>query len=133
MNGFGSPAPPPQAAKAFVRQWWGLVRQRPAITATLLDSNASLEFVNEGGPAEGLVCLALGANGMQELTIGGLGPGESKSVSVEPPAEGPFECVWGCSDVRGRTYVGSYDGRHRRLKRREHLPLEDVFRELYDR
>lgn len=131
MNGFGTPAPPPQAAKAFVRQWWGLVPQRPVITATLLESDGSLEFVNEGGLAEGLVCLALGANGMHELAIGSLGPGESKSVQVEPPAEGPFECVWMCSDARGRTHVGSYDGRHRRLKRREQLVLEDVFRELY--
>jgi hypothetical protein len=131
--GFGVPAPPPQAAKAFVRQWWGLGRQRPVIVATLLDSDDSLEFVNEGGPAEGLACLALGANGMQELAIGSLGPGESKSASIEPPATGPFECVWACSDTRGRTHVGSYDGRHRRLKRREHLVLEDVFRELYDR
>ena len=133
MNGFGTPAPPPQAAKAFVRQWWGLGRQRPLIVATLLASGETLEFVNEGGPADGLVCLARGRDRMRELTIGSLGPGESRSVSIEPTTGERFECVWMCSDARGRTHVGSYDGRHRRLKRMEHLALEDVFRELYGR
>ena len=75
------------------------------IALTLLESPASsessLELVNEAGPAEALVCLVLGADEMQELAIGSLRAGESKSARIEPPAEGPFECV--CVGVLGRT------------------------------
>ena len=133
--GVSAPPPNPFAARELARLLLGRGTQRPLIALTLLEGpgsdGATLEIVNEGGPADGLTCLARSSVGMQELPVGNLGPGESESVRVEQPPDGAFECVWACSDSRGRTHVGSYDGRHRSLRRRERLDLEAVFRELY--
>jgi len=55
-----SPPPPPQAARAFVRQLFASGGGKPVVVATLLDDPdshaASLEFLNEGGPASGVEC-----------------------------------------------------------------------------
>jgi hypothetical protein len=134
MVGF-SPPPPPQAARAFVRQLFRTGGGRPRIVATLLDDPnthaASLEFLNEGGPANGVECLAEIADRLQHVTVGSLAPGDVTSVALDALGDGEFRCVWACSDEARRTHIWSYDGRHRRLSRRQHLALPDAFRELY--
>ena len=130
-----SPAPPPQAARAFVRQLFRGGGGKPAVVATLLDDpdshQSSLEFLNEGGPAEEVVCIAKADGRMQQVAVGGLGPGEAKSVGLGAPAKSDFQCVWACSDASGRMHIWSYNGQHRRLKRRQRVALQDVFREKY--
>jgi hypothetical protein len=39
--------------------------------------------------------------------------------------------VWACSDLSGRTYIWSYDGQHRRLRRSQPLVMRDMFDEMY--
>ena len=65
-----SPPPPPQAGKAFVRQLFNRrVGRKPILAATVLDHPdegwSSLEFVNEGGPAEDVACFAMVSGRMQ--------------------------------------------------------------------
>jgi hypothetical protein len=135
MSGF-SPPPPPQVGKALVRQ---LLNRRagpkPIVAATLLDHPqegwSSLEFANEGGPAEDVTCLATVAGRMQEIAVGSLAPGETKAIRVDEPPAGEYRCVWVCSDRRGRRMVSSYDGRQLRMKGRQGVALGDAFRELY--
>jgi hypothetical protein len=103
--------------------------------ATLLDdpgaNGASLEFLNEGGPASTVECLAQVVGGFQHVAVGALATGETKSVAVGPVQAGVFRCVWACSDTSGRTHIWSYDGRRRRVGRRRRPALQDVFDELY--
>lgn len=105
------------------------------LVATLLDdpdtAEASLEFLNEGGPANGVECLAQLVGHIQHVAVGSLATGEAKSVAVGRLPDGDFRCVWACSDASGRTHIWSYDGRHRRLWRRQRTALQDVFDEMY--
>ena len=135
MTGF-SPPPPPQAARAFVRQIFGGRRGRPEVVATLLDDAdshvSSLEFLNEGGPANAVECLAQIVGRTEHVAVGSLGPGEVKSVALAGPLPaGDFRCVWACTDANRGTYVWSYDGQRRHLRRSRRAALDDLFRELY--
>src|SRR5689334_22145939 len=130
-----SPPPPPQAARALVRQLSRSGGRKPVVVATLLDDPdsqaASLEFLNEGGPASGVECLVQIVGGIQHVAVGGLATGATESVLVGPLVKGDFRCVWACSDRKGRTYIWSYDGQHRRLRRGQRAALQDVFDEMY--
>jgi hypothetical protein len=130
-----SPPPPPQAARAFVRQLFASGGGKPVVVVTLLDDPdslaASLEFLNEGGPASGVECLAQVVGRIQHVAVGGLATGAAESVALGPLAEGDFRCVWACSDAKGRKYIWSYDGQHRRLRRGSPAALQDVFDEMY--
>jgi hypothetical protein len=105
------------------------------VVATLLDEPgsqaASLEFLNEGGPASQVECLAQVEGGVQHLAVGGLAAGAAESVAVGPLSEGDFRCAWACTDAKGRTYIWSYDGQHRRLRRGQRVRLEEAFDEMY--
>jgi YD repeat-containing protein len=118
-----------------VRQLFKRGGGKPVVVATLLDdpdaNGASLEFLNEGGPANAVECLAQVVGRLQHVTIGTLATGETKSVAVGPVQTGVFRCVWACSDAGGRTHIWSYDGRRRRLGRRRRTALQDVFDEMY--
>lgn len=133
VTGF-SPPPPPQAARAFVRQLFSRRSSAPEITATLSDEpgsgHATLEFVNEGAEAVGLVCLCRTGLGLEELELGRLGPRSTTSATVGAEA-GPFQCVWSCADRRGRRYVWSYEGRRHRLRGRDRRTLEALFAAAY--
>jgi hypothetical protein len=118
-----------------VRQLFKSGGGKPVVVATLLDDpdaqGASLELLNEGGAANGIECLAQTIGGIQHLAVGPLAPGEAKSVAVGSLPEGVFRCVWACSDASGRTYIWSYDGRRRRLRRHQRTALQDVFDDMY--
>lgn len=106
---------------------------RPAVSATLLDHAdgglSSLELLNEGGTAENLVCLAETGGRLHQFELGTLGPGETTTARVEPPASGDFRCVWLCTDAKGVEHIWSYDGRHEHSKGRH--AGETAFRLLY--
>jgi hypothetical protein len=110
--------------------------KRPVVTATLLEHaddghSSSLEFSNEGGPAENVVCVAEVGGRVQQIVVGTLAPGEAASVHVATAGSGAFRCVWSCFDLHGRQHVWSYDGRHERRGRRRRVSVDDAFRELY--
>ena len=60
MTGF-SPPPPPQAARAIVRQLFSLRGSSPRVSATALEEHdtheSSIEFLNEGSQADNVRCL----------------------------------------------------------------------------
>jgi hypothetical protein len=117
---------PPQGARAFVRELFRGVRHAPEVSATLDDSEGTLEFLNTGGsPAVGLRYVT--SNSAHD--VGNLPPGESAAVRIEGPLAEPFRCVWSCESGRGRL-VWSYDGRRRRVRR---AGLDDaaLFRAMY--
>jgi hypothetical protein len=104
------------------------------VSATLLDhadggSSSSLEFLNEGGTAENLVCLAEAGGRLHQIDAGSLGPGETTATQIELPASGDFRCVWLCTDAKGAQHVWSYDGRHEDSKGQ--LSAEAAFRRMY--
>jgi hypothetical protein len=106
------------------------------VSATLLEhadggASASLEFVNEGGPAENLECLAEAAGRMKQVQVGSIGPGETTTARIELPASGDFRCVWLCTGTKGTHHVWSYDGRHEHSKGPRRLAAEAAFRQLY--
>jgi hypothetical protein len=108
--------------------------RQPVVSATLLDhadggSSSSLEFVNEGGPAENLVCLAEAGGRTQQVEVGSLGPGQTAAVRIDLPASGDWRCVWLCTGARGTQHVWSYDGRHEHAK--ERLSADAAFRQMY--
>src|SRR5947209_216863 len=103
MVGF-SPPPPPQAARAFVRQLFSPGGGRPRVVATLLDDPGSrvtsLEFLNEGGRANGVECLAEVGGRTQHRAVGSLARGEAKSIVLEPIAPGDCRGGGTCWDGR---------------------------------
>ncbi len=110
--------------------------RQPVVSATLLDhadggASSSLEFLNEGGTAENLVCLAEAGDRIQQIDVGSLGPGETTTARIELPPTGDFRCVWLCTGSRETQHVWSYDGRHEHAKGPRQLTAEAAFRQLY--
>jgi hypothetical protein len=109
--------------------------KRPIVTATLLEQgdghSSSLEFLNEGGPAENVVGVVELGGRVQQIVVGTLAPGEALSVHVATTGSGEFRCVWCCLDTHGAQHIWSYDGRHERRNRRRRVRAADAFRELY--
>ena len=134
MSGF-SPPPPPQAARALVRQLFSRRGSAPEISATLSDdgdsSRGTLEFLNEGGDAAGLACMCETTHGLQAFEVGGLSPGGVASVAISGVGHGDLRCVWTCSDARGRRYLWTYEGAGHRLRRHDKSELEQLFRSSY--
>ena len=108
------------------------------MSATLLEhvdggASASLEFLNEGGTAKNLVCLAEAGGRIQQVEVGTVGPGESATVRIELATSGDFRCAWLCTGAKGTQHVWSYDGRHKHAKGPRQLSAEAAFRQLYPR
>jgi len=102
--------------------------------ATLYDepgaTHATLEFLNEGPDALGLVCRCRTERGFEDFDLGGLDARATASIEVGR-VSGEFECVWSCRDRRRRRYVWSYDGRRRRLRRGDRRDLDALFTYAY--
>jgi hypothetical protein len=135
MTGF-SPPPPPQAARAFVRQLFQSRRaRRPLVLATLIDDagegSSTLEFVNHGAPVEDVACAVPIRGQLSERHIGSLGAREVKAVRLPLAASGEFESVWACGDRKGRRHVWSYDGRHYRRRKNDRITLSEDFQRMY--
>lgn len=130
----GAPQPPPQTARAILRSLFARKAGKPEVSATLYDdpdlAHSTLEFVNEGADALGLVCRCRTERGFEDLDLGGLGPGSSTSVEIGR-VHGAFECVWSCADRRRRRYAWTYEGGRRRLRRGDHRTLEALFAYAY--
>ena len=128
--------PPPQGARAVVRQLFVLGRgMAPRVTATVLDepdtAQSSLELVNEGGEVTQVRCLVRSDAGTQEVTVGTLARGMSTVVDVHEPVGKNIECVWTGLDARGRLHIWSYDGRHVRLRKGEETELPAALERMY--
>jgi len=115
---------PPQGAKALVRELLGGRRRGPEVAATLDEAEPGatvLEFVNEGADtAVDLQCLYRDAAGeLVQRSLGNLAPGSTAGCPVEIAAGEAFRCVWICDGRRGGARLWNYDGRRKRLRRRD--------------
>jgi hypothetical protein len=122
---------PPQGARALVGALLGGRRRGAEVAATLDESQPGetvLEFVNEGtDTAADLRCLYRGsAGGLVRRSLGNLAPGSTASCPVDIAAGESFRCVWICDGRRGGAQLWSYDGRRKRLRRRDSSG-EDAF------
>ena len=107
MTGF-SPPPPPQAARAIVRQLFSLRGSSPRVSATALEEydthESSIEFLNEGSQADNVRCLVRVDGELEELPIGNLAPETSMVARLRAPLGANFECIWDCLGCEG-TYA----------------------------
>ena len=133
------PAPPPQAAKAFVRVLFGLGGSQPSVTAVLQHSKAqsgTIEFLNAGATAARQVTyLIVGGDGrmMNRGQVGDIQPGDSVAVPLPVVTwlGDHVTCVWTCLDDAARAHTWSYDGRHKRFKRGRRPTEDECFRIMY--
>ncbi len=130
-----SPPPPPQAARAFVRQIFGRRGAGPRVSATVLDEpgmrTSVIEFVNEGDQAERVQCLIRSDAVSQELTVGNLAPGSSTTAELHEPVGRNLTCVWTAFDTKGRLHLWSYQGEHKRLRRGHEVDLPTALERMY--
>jgi hypothetical protein len=130
-----SPPPPPQAARAFVKQIFGLRGAGPRVSATVLDEPglhaSAIEFLNEGHEANGVRCLLRSDAGWQELNVGNLAPGTSATVQLHDPVGGSLKCVWTAFDAQGRLHLWTYEGKHKRLRRGHRVDLSTALEQMY--
>jgi hypothetical protein len=130
---------PPQGAKALI----GALLRRGAgalnVSASIVEETpgeSELEFTNAGGQtAVGLRYVLADADGvLSGGSVGQLAPGVSTTVAVRVTlAAEVVECVWVCTDSKQRLQVWSYDGRHKRLGKRQAATDQECFRAMYGR
>ncbi|HJX48573.1 MAG TPA: hypothetical protein VJ375_12045 [Gaiellaceae bacterium] len=106
------------------------------MVATLDESDpgqAVLEFINEGrDTAIRLRCLWRDATGvLSQRSLGDLPPGGTASCGVPVAPHDAFACVWVCDDRRRGARLWSYDGPHKRLRRRHAGGDETFFHAVY--
>jgi hypothetical protein len=130
---------PPQGAKALIA---GLLRRGGGalnVSASLVEETpgeSELEFTNGGGETavDLRYVLADAAGALSAGSVGQLAPGASTTVAVRVEvASGAADCVWMCADSKQRLHVWSYDGRHKRLRKRRAPTGEECFRLMYGR
>jgi hypothetical protein len=128
---------PPQGAKALVA---GLLRRGGGgvnVSASLVEETPGaneLEFTNAGSEtAVDLRYVLADATGvLRGGPVGQLAPDVSTTVAVRVElAAGAVDCAWMCADSRLRLHVWSYDGRHKRLRKRRAPTDEECFRLMY--
>jgi hypothetical protein len=128
---------PPQGAKALIG---ALLRPRGGaldVSASLLEETpgeSELEFTNAGGETavDLRYVLADDTGVLTHGSVGHLPPGGSATVPVRIKlAAGAVDCVWVCADSKRRVHVWSYDGRHKRLKKRLTATDQECFRMMY--
>jgi hypothetical protein len=110
---------PPQGARAFVRE--------------ILRPGAARVKVSEGGALVGELEYALidDEGATHSGRIGTLAPGAEATAEVSVQIDDAnVRCVWLCVDVKGRWHVWRYDGKHRRLARRERPSVRDCLRAM---
>jgi hypothetical protein len=128
---------PPQGARAFVREILRPGAARVKVSAILFDdvtgSGSTLQFLNEGGALVGELEYALidDEGATHSGRIGTLAPGAEATAEVSVQIDDAnVRCVWLCVDVKGRWHVWRYDGKHRRLARRERPSVRDCLRAM---
>lgn len=127
---------PPQGARALVGALLGGRRGGAEVVATLDESDpgqAVLEFINEGREtAIDLRCLWRDATAvLSQQSLGDLPPGGTARCRVHVAPRDAFACVWACDDGRRGARLWSYDGPHKRLRRRHAGDGEAFFRGMY--
>jgi hypothetical protein len=128
---------PPQGAKALVRALLRTGGGGPTVSCVLFDRHqgeTELEFRNEGG--ETAVDLRYVVADAQDVlagdSLGHLPPGAATAAAVHVDVSvDPFRCVWMCADSRRRLRVWSYDGRHKRVRRKRAETDEACFHLMY--
>jgi hypothetical protein len=129
---------PPQGAKALVALLLRRGRGGLNVSASLVEETpgeSELEFTNAGGEtAVDLRYVLADATGvLRGGSVGQLAPGVSTTVALRVAlAAGAVDCVWMCADSKLRLHVWSYDGRHKRLKKRLLSTEQECFRLMYE-
>jgi hypothetical protein len=129
---------PPQGAKALVALLLPRGRGGLNVSAALVEEapgESELEFTNAGGEtAVDLRYVLADATGvLSGGSVGQLAPGVSTTVALRVAlAAGAVDCVWMCADSKLRLHVWSYDGRHKRLKKRRLSTEQECFRLMYE-